>query len=144
MGMMHHGLHHRLTLEDEMTGQKPVAETADGIEIGPSIERTIPEHLLGCHEGRRPAGGSLSRKPEVRVFRLSLSLDETKIENFDEVHLPAVPTHINIRRFDVAVYESRLVSLSEGVTNLSENVDHSGRWDWAESPNERLGIHPVK
>src|SRR5215471_18847999 len=107
--MRHQRCHERLFFKNKFAREQPIANTAYSINVGLCIDVVAKRHF-GRHESRRSCYGVSTR--ELCVLReIVAGLDHAEIEHFDEVKFQPVSACINVGGFDIAVYQTAMVSL---------------------------------
>ena len=99
--------HRRLAREHRFSGQQPVRDASDRVEIGAAVDVRLAERQFGRHVGRRTGRRMIRR--QLRHRRMLGHLDETEVEHLDEIPVGTQTARENIRRLDVAMDQAGAV-----------------------------------
>ena len=125
-----------------MPGHEPIRYAADGVQIGPGVDRTLSQSLLRRHVSRSAPRELL--RSQLGVLWACMGLHEPEVEHFHVVHLPSVPAGVHVGGFDVSVDQVVLVRFRQRVADLLQEVDGALGGDGAEARHERVQVVPVQ
>ena len=80
----------RVGTEHELSREQPIRQASGRVDVGARVHLGTPERLLRRHESRRPLDDMVTRERHPQVRRLSEGLDQSEVQDFDEVHVLAV------------------------------------------------------
>ena len=89
-GVMDEHADGRVGTEHELSREQPIRQASGRVDVGARVHLGTPERLLRRHESRRPLDDMVTRERHPQVRRLSEGLDQSEVQDFDEVHVLAV------------------------------------------------------
>ncbi len=115
-------LHRARAFEDAPTGEQPIGDAAQRVDVGPTVDRLGAERHFRRHEPGSAGEGPLHRE-RLRTpgRRATLQLHQAEIEHLDEVDVEAAQEEVG--GLDVAMDEAGGVGLGQGVAGLAQQVD---------------------
>src|SRR5205807_585965 len=102
-------LDHRPATEYVCTGEQPIPDRAEGVEIGAAVDGVGVGHRLGCQiEGRpgdriRHRQRSFARGRSVAAHSWSDVFDQPEVDDLDEVRNATTVDDDDVGRLDVAM-----------------------------------------
>ena len=116
--MINHHFHGALGGEHQLACQEPIPDAAQGIQVNPGIKLLRPHGHLGSHIARRARRDSLPGQLGGPSLILLVGFYQAEVQDLDEIEVRTQTGDVYVGRFDVAVEEALLVSVTERMADL--------------------------